>query len=201
MENMFIPVKKLDNELQIVWGEVYVPDIPDSQGDFMSVTEVRKMAYGFMSAGLIHKVDRQHNNEETGSMVIESFIARKNDEDFIPNSWVVGIHIPDPSLWAEFKDGTLNGFSMEALVHIEKKMIEIEVPSVLSGITSEAEDHDHNYTIRFNDKGDFLGGETDSEAGHYHKIMTATVTEGIDSAPNGHKHRYSFIEAIVNAQN
>jgi Putative phage serine protease XkdF len=31
-----IAIKKADEELQVVWGEVYAPGIPDSQDDFMT---------------------------------------------------------------------------------------------------------------------------------------------------------------------
>jgi len=105
VDRQLTSIKKVDEELQIVWGEVYVPELPDSQGDFMTTLEVRKMAYSFMYAGRLGKVDMNHDNTINGSMIVESFIARSDDAVFIPGSWVVGMHIPDKEIWGMIKSG------------------------------------------------------------------------------------------------
>jgi hypothetical protein len=43
-----LTIKKQDDALQVVWGEVYAPGFPDSQGDFMTAETVREMAWRFM---------------------------------------------------------------------------------------------------------------------------------------------------------
>ena len=103
-------IKKADDELQIVYAEVYAPNIPDSQGEFMQPTTIRKMAHSFLAKGFVNQIDTNHDNVTNGSYVVESFIARKNDPDFIEDSWVVGVHVPDSDLWAKIKKGELNGF-------------------------------------------------------------------------------------------
>ena len=40
-------IRKVDHELQIVYGEVYAPEFPDSQGDYMSRETIREMAFEF----------------------------------------------------------------------------------------------------------------------------------------------------------
>lgn len=190
-------IKKIDDELQVVYGEVYVPSIPDAHGDFMTEEEVRKMAHRFLASGRVNRIDIQHNNELTGAVVVESFIARKDDEVFIPLSWVVGVHIPSPELWQLVKDGEINGFSIEALVSSEDQVIELEVPESISGYTDVAEGHTHTFTIRFDENGNFLGGSTDTVDNHRHRIEKATTTQ-----PGGegrHAHRYSFLEVLANA--
>ena len=52
---------KFDEEKQLAYGEVYMPMIPDSQGDFMTSEEIEKMAHGFMMDGLLRGVDTQHD--------------------------------------------------------------------------------------------------------------------------------------------
>ncbi len=74
--------KKFDEERQLVYAEVYAPMIPDSQGDFMTAEGIEKIAHDFMKNGNVNKIDTNHDLEENGSFVIESFIARGNDPDF-----------------------------------------------------------------------------------------------------------------------
>ena len=45
--NRSMAISKVDAELQIVYGEVYAPDFPDSQGDYMSRETIREMAFEF----------------------------------------------------------------------------------------------------------------------------------------------------------
>lgn len=184
---------KFDNEKQLAYGEVYIPMIPDSQGDFMTDTEIEKMAHGFMMDGLLRGVDTQHDLCDNGSVIVESFIARKGDPDFVPGSWVAVVRVTD-ELWPLVKSGELGGFSMYGSGERVPTMITIEIPDsgVMKGDTDSTEDHTHSYSIRFTEDGDFLGGETNVANGHSHKITKGTVTEESDS----HRHRFSFVEAL-----
>ena len=121
-------LQKADAELQIVWAEVYVPNIPDSQGDFMSAETIREMAYTFLKNNYLTHVDVNHNNVLSGASVVESFIAREGDPDFVPHSWVVGVHVPDPALWEDIKTGKLNGFSLEGMSMKEQKTVVMNIP-------------------------------------------------------------------------
>ena len=185
-------IRKTDDELQIVYGEVYAPNVPDVHGEFMTPVEVRKMAHLFMTKQILDQCDTNHDNNLNGSVVVESFIAREDDVIYIPEAWVIGMHVPDPVMWEAIKSGEINGFSMEAFVHMREKVIEIEVPDVLGGVTVEANGHSHRYTVRFDDDGNFLGGSTAQDAGHSHKILRGTITE----EANGHTHRYSIAEEV-----
>lgn len=192
---MELTLRKYDEELQIVYAEVYAPGVPDSQGDFMVSEEIRKAAHNFLKQMRVDQIDVNHNNELTGAFVVESFIARKGDPEFISDSWVVGVHIPDPDLWGQVKKGELNGFSMEAVVRRTQREIEIEVPETVVGKTDSVQNHTHTFTVKFSEEGDFLGGSTNDVNGHSHKITKGTATDTAD----GHTHRFSFVEAFVNA--
>lgn len=192
---MELRLRKFDEELQIVYGEVYAPDFPDSQGDFMTVEEVRKMAHSFLKSMRVAKVDTNHDNNENGSAVVESFVAREGDQDFIPDAWVVGIHVPDGIVWQKIKSGELNGFSMEAMVKSRPQFIEIEVPEELVGKTAMEMNHEHEFMLVIDDEGNFVGGRTNMVDGHWHEILSATVTE----KSMGHAHRYSFVEEALSA--
>ena len=184
---------KFDNEKQLAYGEVYMPMIPDSQGDFMTETEIEKMAHGFMMDGLLRGVDTQHDLCDNGSVVVESFIVRKGDPDFVEGSWVAVVKVAD-DLWPLVKSGELGGFSMYGSGERTPTMITIEIPDngIMKGDTDSTEDHTHSYNIRFNEDGDFLGGETNMVNDHSHKITKGTVTEESED----HRHRFSFVEAL-----
>lgn len=184
--------KKSDEELQIVWAELYIPEVPDSEHDFMTREEIMKMSYSWMAKGITRCVDIEHNCENTDSVVVESFIARKNDPDFIEGSWVCGIHIPDKKLWESVKKGEYNGFSMYGWAKRGEEY-EIEVPSEVVGVTKAENGHTHNFSVAYGPKGEFIGGTTDDAAGHYHVIRRGTVTE----EANGHAHKFDFVRGIV----
>ncbi len=190
-------IKKFDDELQVFWAEVYIPDIPDSQGDFMTAPDIRKMQMEHMMRGDIHKIDVQHDNAEYGTFSVESFIARPDDPTFIEGAWVQGIHVQDPVLWKQIKDGELNGLSMQAAAVRTATVLEMNLPSVVVGKTDETDDHWHQFSVRFSEDGVFLGGK--AEAGdndHEHNIGRGTITEVV----KGHSHRYFLMDELANAQ-
>lgn len=186
-------VQKFDEELQIVWSEVYIPDLPDSHGDFMTAEDIRKMGHQFLVDGFQGNIDTQHDNDVSkGNVMVESFIAREDDPLFIPGSWVVGVHVADTETWKAIKNGELNAFSMQAMVFTEPAVLEFDAPPEVVGKTFEEASHTHRYTIRFDDEGNFMGGSTDKVNGHAHKIEHPSVTE----EANKHSHRYSFMEHV-----
>lgn len=174
-----------------VFGVVYSPNIPDSDGEYMTATDIEKMAHDFLIAKKLDKIDVQHNNNlNPGASIIESFIARKGDPDFSEGSWVVGVYIPDEGTWQSIKKGEINGFSLEALVTKTPMTLELDIPPVVNGITTKSEDHEHDFFVTFDADGKFMGGRTSIEKGHFHNIRAGTMTE----AEQGHNHRFSFVE-------
>jgi hypothetical protein len=186
-------VKKAEPKKQIVMAEVYAPDVPDSDGEFMDAETIEKMAYEFMKNLRLTQVDKNHDNEIVeGSCIVESFIARKGDPDFIEGAWVVAVHIPDADTWAEIEKQELNGFSLEAMVKKRKTTLTLEIPPVLSGKTDAINNHHHEFFVSYDEDGNFLGGKTSVSMGHSQTIKRGTVTEDFD----GHAHRFSFVELI-----
>lgn len=192
-----LPVFKADKELQIVWGECYIPGFPDSQGDFMTTAEVRKMAHSFMSRGGspdygMKCCDVDHDGIIRKANIVESFIARKGDPDFIEGAWVIGAYIEDPGLWDSVKKGEFNGFSMEALVYDTECDLNVEFPDSIEGVTLKSDDHTHIYKVNLDTNGQIVGGETNFVDGHRHLIKRGTITE----EANGHRHRFSFLDEL-----
>ena len=185
-----------DPEQRLVFAEVYAPGRPDSDGEYMTAETIQKMAYDFIASGKVGQVDSYHNNELVpGAVVVESFIARKDDPDgFIEGSWVVGVHVPDDDMWAAIKNQEINGFSMESLVRYDEKEYEIEVPAVVQGVTCKAEDHSHEFYVSYDSgTGKLNGGTTSMVNGHCHKISGGSVTD----LSEGHRHKFQYIEEFL----
>lgn len=190
----FVNIKKTDSdEKRIVYGEVYAPDRPDSQGEFMRAEDIEKMAHDFMRRMKTQAIDTEHNNKLVqNTCVVECFIAREGDPTFIPGSWVVGVHIDDDDTWAKVKKGEINGFSLEAYLKYEEVEVELEIPPVVSGRTSKSDDHEHEFHVAYDENGVFLGGKTDEVDGHFHVIKKGTVCE----PANGHSHTFSAVDLV-----
>jgi len=189
-------VLKLDDERQIVYGEVYAPGVPDAHGDFMTEDTIMDMAHKFLKNLHGLNIDTNHDHQKVDAAVVESFVAREGDPDFIPGSWVAGVKIEDAETWTKVKKGELNGFSIDGTAVGSIQEIEIEVPEFVEGRTTkaEADEHSHTFKVKFGPEGEFLGGETSKVRGHVHKIVRGTLTEVAD----GHAHRFSYVEALIN---
>jgi len=193
-------ISKVDQARQIVYAEVYIPMVPDSHGDFMQADEIEKAAHDFLKSGKINAVDTEHDLQKNGSAVIESFIAREGDPDFIKGAWVVGIHITDDVIWDQVIKQELNGFSMYGQGIRTEKVLEIEIPDdgIIKGDTGTAGivDHTHQYKIQYSKTGEFLGGETTPHPtdGHVHTITQGTITN--PAGGDDHVHKFSFLEAF-----
>lgn len=108
-----VDFKKLAGAKQIVFGEVYVPNDRDTDGNWMSADTIEKMAHAFLHEARMQQIDRNHTGARDKGEVVESFIARKGDPDFAEGAWVVGVHVTDGEVWAQIEKGELTGFSLE----------------------------------------------------------------------------------------
>ncbi len=193
-----VNIKKQDGERQVVWGELYAPNRLDSDNEFMSKETLENLQMTIAKSGFKLPVDLDHKNvSQNDAHIVECFIARKGDPDFIEGSLVVGLHIPNKTLWNEVKGGRYNGFSIEALVNKESREVEIEIPDMINGKTSESMGHSHDFTVNLdvvNGVLVFKGGETTpcKRDGHIHKIMRRSATE----ITNGHNHKISITDYL-----
>ena len=113
-----VEFKKSDEAKQIVYGEVYKPDVEDTDGNWMTHETIEKMAHDFMSNLKNDQIDRNHTGLKDKGTIVESFIVRKGDPDFIEGAWVVGVHVPDKEVWQQIMKGELTGFSIEGTAHL-----------------------------------------------------------------------------------
>lgn len=180
-------------EQRLVYGEVYAPNRPDVHGEYMTAEDIQQMAHEFMRLLRQQSVDQQHDHVLTpGITVVESFIARKGDPDFLEGAWVVCVHVNDDDTWQKVKDGKLNGFSVEALVRKKEVDVQIKIPEEVTGETSEVDDHKHTFKVNYDKKGKLVGGRTNTVKGHWHGISGGTITD----VASGHRHRFSSVDGL-----
>lgn len=181
-----------NDEQQIVVGQVYAADTLDAHGHFMSSKELEAVAHGFMSDGLLTSIDVQHDNQPIDAVIVESFIARKNDPDFEAGSWVVSTKINDPDVWNMVKAGEINGYSFEILTYRTDLIVEIEFSTWYYGFTDPdpRDKHDHPFIVRLDENGEIIWGQTGlgSDGSPAHTISKSNVTDKVED----HLHRIHF---------
>lgn len=178
---------------QVVLAELLVPNVPNSWGDIYTPEAIKEFCYTFSAQGFGLDVDHdQKDVTGSGYIVVESFIARAGDPDFIEGSWVIGVKIIDAGIWARVLDGTLNGFSFEADVFMDPVVIVYESDNrVVIGVTEPdpLDGHTHTFTVVLGPLNVVLSGGTGITDNHAHPITGATVTGIAD----GHTHRYQVV--------
>jgi hypothetical protein len=178
-----------DADEQIVYGQVYSPNVLDAHGHYMEADELRKVAHQFLTDGLLTSIDVQHNNVPVDATIVESFIARKGDPDYEEGSWVAATKINDALVWNAIKDGKINGYSFEILTYRDDVEVEIEFSSWYYGFTAPDphDKHDHPFMVRLGKNGEIVWGRTGvgSDGSPGHIISNSNITEAV----SGHTHR------------
>lgn len=184
----YVAIKTVDDEKQIVYGEVYAPYVLDTYGEFMLPEDIEQMAHRFMTLDLKSVIDTNHDNVPNGSYPVETFLARKDDPDFTPGAWIMGVKVPEQQVWAKVKSGELSGFSFQALVKPSSYEVDVTVMRDHLGATEAADDgHSHMVFLQVDTLGRVTGGATSpGPDGHVHEIKRGTKTETVD----GHSHRF-----------
>ncbi len=188
-------VIKSDDD-HFVLAEIYSPLHIDTDGEAMTAEEIRKMAYRFLSEGRTKKIDLQHNRQESGCVMVESFIARDNDPDgFIKDSWVGGLIIPAGEIWDKVKKGELNGFSFFGEVRKVPVTAKVTVTRKMVGETEDSIEgvlpvHSHGMSVMFSEDGRVEPGWTEEFLDHRHRIQKATATD----VEWEHGHRIILVE-------
>lgn len=178
---------------RVVLAELLVPNVPNSWGDLYTPEAIKEFCYTFSQQGFGLDVDHNEINVDGDQyIIVESFIARAGDPDFIEGSWVVGAKILDDALWDRVLTGDINGFSFQADVFMQPLLIVYEEEArVVIGVTEPdpLDGHTHTFTVVIGPLNAVISGGTGVTDNHAHSITGATVT-GIAS---GHTHRYQVI--------
>lgn len=180
---------------RVVLGEVLIPNVLNVYGDFHTRENIREFAYWYMSEIGNWFMDIDHDGDEIDDdhvVIVESFIARDGDPDFIAGSWVLGSWIRNDDIWQKILDGEINGYSWEALVNTFEVEVEVPEQRVAYGWTEPAilDQHRHRYFAILDADGRVVAGGTSHDDGHSHPIRSHTFTE--DAA--GHSHIFNLVK-------
>lgn len=178
---------------RVVFGEVLVPETPNVYNDYWTKESIKHAAYLFAEQG--YGIDRDHDNIDltgTKAIVVETFIARAGDPDFIEGSWVVGMKILDDDLWEAVLNNEINGYSYEAIIEFMDAILTMEDDGVRVGVTEPDIDdgHTHKYMVMVDENNRPISGGCSETNGHSHTISTHTVTDEAE----GHTHRYNLVQ-------
>lgn len=194
-------VKRSDLD-RVVMCELLVPDTPNVYGDIYTKESIKEFVEEFAKQGFGLDIDHDENDVQGKDLlVVESFIARPGDPDFIEGSWVVGMKILSDAVWNKVVSGELNGYSFQADCLMSPVVIENLANRQVSGITEpDIEDgHTHPYLVVVNAVNRPISGGTGITAGHSHRIVSHTITEPAqDSSGRWHMHRYQVIGGVKN---
>jgi len=177
---------------RIVMAELLIPNVPNVYGDVYTEEAIREFVEEFSKQGF--GLDIDHDEEDvTGEklLLVESFIARPGDPDFIEGSWVVGLKILDDETWQKVLDNELNGFSFQAECLMTPVVIENLSSREAFGVTEPylPDGHTHTYFVLLDTLNNVISGGTGVTDGHSHTIAYHSVTE----TTNGHDHRFQVV--------
>jgi hypothetical protein len=118
-----VPIAKADPVRQVAYSVVLEPCTADTtidtQGDYYDATDVELAAHGFMAnvAKGVGGSGVMHLGTELVGYPVESFIAPVDfvlgDDVVKAGSWVVGMHYPDPAVWADVVKGKYAALSVQ----------------------------------------------------------------------------------------
>ena len=120
-----------DEDKRIVRGVIMRAEFPiyrrDSFGEYYMIYHadtIREMAEKYLADSRQNNVDTNHDGKEIdGVQMVQWFIKdtaagidpRGFDADIADGSLFAEFHVTDEAIWAQIKDGTFNGFSLEGL--------------------------------------------------------------------------------------
>jgi hypothetical protein len=193
--NIALTIKKSNVEKRLVYGELYPSGVPDSDNDYMTLSELEDTAHRFLMRDDTGCVDIQHNGVLVEANVVQSWIQEEPSEYYRTGAWVIVMYVDDSNVWDAIKANELNGFSMEASGYSRDVEVEIDVPEYVIGETLPEDGHAHKFVAFFSADAKMTGGETDAGPdGHTHILIRGTITE--PSSGHAHKYRsvYNFIK-------
>jgi hypothetical protein len=174
---------------------VLVPDTPNVFGDLWTREAIKEAAYTFMQDGF--GIDVEHDNIDGSGedfYIVETFLVRKGDPDFIEGAWVVALKIVNADIWQKILDNELNGYSYEAVVAFLSGTLKMADDGVRTGYTEAdlTDGHTHAFMVVVDNTNRPVSGGTDEVNGHSHIISTHTVT----NEAYGHTHRYNIVSGV-----
>lgn len=180
----FVKIEKTDKIHQIVKGVVYAAGQVDTDGETMSVEDVQKACWNFLAQRKEKNIDIQHDWQQSGCYVVESYMTEKDDPNFPESAWIMSVKCTD-EIFQKVIDGDLNGFSFGGYAEKYAQKVLLEVAQQIVGETSPnlnkdvIPQHQHTFILWYDNKGKIVKGHTDVVMDHSHPILYGTATEKV----------------------
>lgn len=149
----------IDEEKRIVTGPAMIPNVNmyRSAGSigideevmvYFSEESIRNAAEQFLALDFTNQVTLQHESKTKGLSLRESWIiddpahdkaALYGFSDLPKGTWMISYNVNDEQVWQSVKDGTYNGFSVEA--YFVPRVTGQEVPYEFNQIIPTAEEN------------------------------------------------------------
>jgi hypothetical protein len=126
-----VKLSAVNEERRMLYGPALIPDkhilrIDQSTGEefyiYFEKDTVYQCAHQFMIKNLQHNHTLEHKFALTGCTIVESWLVEgENDKskqlgiDVPVGTWMVGSYVQDDDVWAQVKDGSVRGFSIEGI--------------------------------------------------------------------------------------
>jgi hypothetical protein len=108
-----VELMKMDEERQLIYGVVLVPDVEDLQGDICSKEDIEEAAHDYLVNSRLIKA--QHR-APTDADVVECYIAPVDipiGKGIAPaGSWIMVTKVHSAAMWAAIKKGDITGYSI-----------------------------------------------------------------------------------------
>ena len=185
----FVKITKTDKIHKVVKGIVYTAGDVDTDGETLSKEDVQKACWNFLAQRKEKNIDIQHDWQQSGCYVVESYFTEKDDPDFPAYSWVMATKCTD-EIFEKVQSGELNGFSFGGYSEKFVQRVMLEVAKQIMGETNENLNkdiipaHKHNFILWYDNDGKLVKGHTDTVNGHSHTITYGTATD----QEAGHSH-------------
>ena len=137
-----------DEDRHLVFGVVMRADFPiyrydEGYGGYYIIYKaetIRRMAQKYLAEGRQNNVDLMHDGHDVqGVEMVQAFIkdtakgvAPAGFEDIADGSLFAEFHIEDPDIWAQVKDGTFKGFSLEGIFEMRPERDQRQVDDIVS---------------------------------------------------------------------
>lgn len=137
-----------DEDRHLVFGVVMRADFPiyrydEGYGGYYIIYKaetIRRMAQKYLAEGRQNNVDLMHDGHDVkGVEMVQAFlkdtekgVAPAGFEDIADGSLFAEFHIDDPAIWAQVKDGTFKGFSLEGIFEMRPERDQKEVDDIVS---------------------------------------------------------------------
>jgi len=146
-----------DEDRHLVFGVVMRADFPiyrydEGYGGYYIIYKadtIRRMAQKYLAEGRQNNVDLMHDgNEVKGVEMVQAFlkdtakgVSPAGFEDIADGSLFAEFHIDDPDIWAQVKDGTFKGFSLEGIFEMRPERDQKEVDDIVSKTDNFSTNH------------------------------------------------------------